>query len=149
MSGVLDYFDIELEVKKVLDDALEETVVTVEQELNFPSEMTPWIGIYMDRRIPSANQFLRAGMRIDYDLQLSIWCYCYSMDMPHSVRSRNRLIMAAERALMANRTLNGLVETCFLNGGEMATARLQGDSVGFAAGGEIQLTAKGAVILEG
>lgn len=148
MAGITDYFELELELQQILKDALDETTVTVEESLNFASEGTPWIGIYLDRRTLSANQFLRAGQRIDYDLEFSIWCYCYGMSIPGAVRARDQLIMLVERTLLANLTLNDKVDTCFLNGGGMATARLEGDSVGFAAGGEISLTAKGAVILE-
>lgn len=150
MSGpLIDYEAIEDEIKKILDDALDETMVTVEEELSFPAELTPWVGIYLDRRDPSRNQYMSAGRRQDYDVRFAIWCWCAGMEARATWRARNGLVTLVERALMANRTLNGLVETIMLEGGDMLSGRLQDgdDQVGFTSGGEVVLIARTAIVL--
>ena len=138
----LDYYAIETAIKTLLeaDATLAGTVVTVEDELLFGAERTPWVGIFLDRRDPG-EQSLSAGTRTRYNIRLSIWCWEYSMEsISKAIQLRDDLVGKVEVALMKQRTLNDTVTKSWIEGGELPSARVP-DNNGFVSGGEIILIA--------
>lgn len=84
----------------------------------------PWVLVYFDRRDPSTEQELTAGQTTRYLLRFSIWVYAQSMESyKAATRQRNDLLRYVETALMRNRTVSGKVETGWLEGGEVVSAR--------------------------
>lgn len=140
----VDYYAIELAIQTILQSApsLSGVVVTVEEELLFGAEITPWVGIYLDRRDAPANlQSLSAGQRTRFLLRFSVWCWEFSLEsVAKAIQLRDDLLGKVEIVLMDNRTLNGTVNKSWLEGGEMPSARLPGGS-GWVSGGEIVLVA--------
>ena len=140
----VDYYAIELAIQTLLQGAtsLSGVMVTVEEELLFGAETTPWVGIYLDRRdAPADLQGLSAGQRTRFLLRFSIWAWEYSLEsVAKAIQLRDDLLGKVEIVLMGNRTLDGTVNKCWLEGGEMPSARLPGGS-GWVSGGEIVLVA--------
>lgn len=138
----IDYYAIETEIKTILDaDAtLTGTLITVEDELLFGAERTPWVGVFLERR-DAGDQSLSSGQRTRYNLRFSIWCWEYSLEsISKAIQLRDDLLGKVEVALMGNRTLNGKVSTSWLEGGDLPSARVP-ESNGFVSGGEIILIA--------
>ena len=140
----IDYFAIEQQIQTVLQAAadLAGVMVTVEEELLFGAETTPWVGIYLDRRDAlAASQSLSGGQQTRYRLRFSIWCWEYHLEsLAKALELRDDLIGKVEIALMGNRTLSGTVITSWLEGGEMPSVRAPG-SQSWLAGGEVALIA--------
>lgn len=140
----VDYYAIEQAIQTLLQGAasLSGVVVTVEEELLFGAEATPWVGIYLERRdAPSDQQSLSAGQRTRFRLRFSIWCWEYSLEsVAKAIQLRDDLLGKVEVVLMGDRTLGNTVSTSWLEGGEMPSARLPGGS-GWVSGGEIVLVA--------
>lgn len=118
------------------------TTVTVEEELLFGTETTPWVGIYLERRdAPSGTQSLSGGQQTRYRLRFSIWCWEYHLEsLAKAMQRRDDLIGKVEVALMGNRTLNANVITSWIEGGEMPSVRAPGTQ-SWLAGGEVVLIA--------
>ena len=141
----VDYYAIEQEIKTVLeaDAALAGVTVTIEEELMFGSESTPWIGVYLDRRdAPPALQRLGAGQSTRFLLRFPLWCWEYHLEsITKAIQRRDDLVGKIEVALMKNRTLSGKVATSWLEGGELPSARLP-EQAGFVSGAEVILVAE-------
>ena len=140
----VDYYALEQEIQAILqaDAALAGVRIVVEDEILFGAETTPWVGIYLDRRDAPADIQRIGGTRTDYRLRFSIWCWEYSLDsVSTAARLRDDLVGKVEVALMGNRTLNDLVATSWLEGGEFMSARTQGS---WLMGAEIVLVAEKA-----
>lgn len=140
----IDYFAIEKKLGDILssDSTLQGVKVIVEEDVEF--EDGPYVGIYLERRDATASQSLSSGTKIRYDLKLSIWCWSYSLDsVADAINSRDDLVGKVELVLLNNRTIGDKVTTSWLEGGEMPSARLEGEEVdGYISGGEIILTAQ-------
>lgn len=141
----VDYYAIETQIQTILqaDADLTGVMVTVEEELIFGAESTPWIGIYLDRRdAPSDLQRLSAGQQTTFILAISIWCWEYSLDsLKKAIQLRDDLLGKTEVVLMKNRTLGGQVSKSWLEGGDMPSAKVP-DSSAWLSGGEIILKAE-------
>lgn len=141
----IDYWRIEKEIAEVLRAGLDPGItVTIEQEMMFSPEQTPWVGVYLDRRDADQRQSLALGTRMRYQIKFTVWAWCYSLEREASFIARNAVIGDIELVLMANRTLNDLVETSWITGGAMPSAkvdstRLVSQSANFLSGGEINL----------
>lgn len=137
----IDYSAILGAVKSAVEAEVDGVDVVVEDEPVLGAAMTPWVGIYLDRRDPHEDQPIAAGRRTRYLLRISVWCWAFHLEsFAQAANLRNDLIGRVEEALMKHRTLDGLVETSWLEGGEMIAAR-HPDAESIMAGGEIQLVA--------
>lgn len=137
----IDYFGLEDEIGKIFraDSTLEGVKVTVEDDVEF--EVGPLITIYIDRRDPTDGQSLSAGTRTRYLLRIIIWCWQYSLEsLSNAIRLRDDLLGKVELVLMKNRTVSGKVQSLWLGGGELPSARIEDDAPGYIAGGEIIVT---------
>lgn len=147
MSKV-DYYGIQEELSVILRESLPDGyVVTVEEEIMFSSEQTPWVGIYIDRRdAMDGMQSLSSGRRTQYRLAMTLWVWCFSLDRGEALRLRDDAVSEVEVALMKNRTINDKSGPMLLRGGRLPSARVKSDAgiagaVGFIAGGEILVSA--------
>ena len=142
----VDYYAIETQIKSILDadSNLTGTTVSVEGEILFSAEQTPWVGIYLERReAPASLQTLAAGQRTNFLLRFSIWCWSFSLEsITKAIQQRDDLLGKVEISLMSNRTLGNLVRKSWLEGGEMPSGRMP-DNTGFVSGAEIILVAEG------
>jgi hypothetical protein len=141
-----DYYAVETQIKTILeaDSNLTGTTVSIEGELLFSAEQTPWVGIYLERReAPPSLQTLAAGQRTNFLLRFSIWCWSFSLEsIAKAIQLRDDLVGKVEISLMSNRTLGNSVRKCWLEGGEMPSGRIP-DNTGFVSGAEIILVAEG------
>jgi hypothetical protein len=141
----VDYFAIESGIETVLnaDATLAGVTVAVEDELVFGAATSSWVGIYLDRRdAPENRQRLAAGQQTVFLLRFVLWCWEYSLEgIAKAIQRRDDLMGKVEVALMKQRTLNGTVTTSWLEGGEMPSGRVPGQT-GWASGGEIRLVAE-------
>jgi hypothetical protein len=141
----VDYWGIEQEIAEIIRANTSVTIVAVEEEMLFGAESTPWVGVYLDKReVPPARQTLSGGTRTRMQLTFSLWVWCFSLDLQEAIRQRDYNIGVIELALMAHRTLNETVDTSWLAGGRLPSARVRADSGasgGFVSGGEILLVA--------
>lgn len=147
----IDYLAIEDAIARTLRENLFEVTVTVEEELTLSLDMSPQVLIFLMRRDLSENQYLSAGRRVDYDLQIALWCWCFGLESRAAVSARNELVSEVERVLLGNRHFGmdpDVVETTMINGGEMPSGRVP-DVNGFGSGGEILLTVKVHATSEG
>jgi len=121
------------------------TVVVVEEEMVFGAESTPWVGVYLDKReVPPARQTLSGGRRTNMQLTFSVWVWCFSLELQEAIKQRDYHIGVIETVLMANRTINEMVDTSWQSGGRMPSAKVRADSGasgGFISGGEILIVA--------
>ena len=139
----IDYYELELELKDILDGAEDLTTtgrgltVLVEEDLAF--QRGDIILIELNRRdAPDDAQPLAAGKRTRYELQMSIWCYGFGLQRADAMRNRDDLVSRVEIVLQGNRTLNGKVGTSWFTGGEFENRRNEpGDA--FLSGAEIEL----------
>jgi hypothetical protein len=141
----VDYWAIENEIAEIIRANTAVTFVTVEEEMVFGAESTPWVGVYLDKReVPPARQTLSGGTRTRMQLTFSIWVWCFSLELQEAIRQRDYHIGLLELLLMRHRTLNEFVDTSWLSGGRLPSAKVRaesGVSGGFVSGGEILLVA--------
>lgn len=142
----VDYWDVENEIAAILraHESMYEVTVLVEPEMTFSSEMTPWLGIYMESRMAPSGQSLSAGRKQRYILDFRIWVWCFSLDVSEAIQRRNSLVGVVELVLMGNRTLNDKVDMSWIEGGRLPSARLPQSATmdsGILSGGEIILKA--------
>lgn len=141
----IDYYGVETELRELLQAAIPEVVVAVEEEMVF-SEGQPFIGIYLDRReAPDGLQTLSAGQRVRYRLTFSIWVWAIAIEKDVAIKTRNDLIGRVEQILMANREWHEQIETSWIGGGELQSGRSARND--FIAGGEITVIADASVII--
>ena len=138
----LDYYDIELEIKDVLesDSDIKEITVIVEDAPEFAEAIAPWIGIYLEsREAPSSLQKLSAGTITEFRLRFSIWAWTYSLESIESaIKARDELLGKIEIALMKARSTRDKLQASWIEGGEMLTARIKSDAgQGFMSGAEV------------
>jgi len=137
----VDYWKIEQEIAEIIRTQVPNVFVTVERELLFGMETAPWIGVYLDRRdAPPELQSLSAGTRTRFRLRFMVLVWCFSLEYERSFEERDEVLSKVEVALMGHRTLNELVKSSWLEGGDMST-RVPPERSGFLAGGEIILIA--------
>lgn len=144
MTARVDYWAIENEIAEIIRANTDVVVVTVEEEMMFGAESSPWVGVYLDRREMAARQSLSAGTRTRMQLTFSIWAWCFSLELQEAIKQRDYCIGSLELVLMANRTINEMVDSSWLSGGRLPSARVRaasGSSGGFVSGGEILLVA--------
>ena len=80
--------------------------------------------IYAERRLPHPDQSISAGKRTRFLGRLSIWVRAYHAESCEAAcRLRDDSTGKVENALMKDRTLGGMVEASWLEGGEMLSAK--------------------------
>ena len=138
----INYFNIETQIKAVLDaDAnLTGTTILVEEEIAVQRGNV--VGIYLDdRSAPADLQSISAGTRTRLLVQFSIWCWHFGIgrDRRPAMQARDDLVGKVEIALMGNRNLNSTVNTSWLEGGEFISGP---DPTGdqFMSGAQVRLT---------
>lgn len=91
------------------------------------------------RDAPAGEQRLAAGRTTDFLVTYSIWCFGFHIESGEAAaKMRDDLIGAVEIALMNNRTLNGTVHTCWIEGGAFEAA----NGNGIFRAGEIRLVCR-------
>lgn len=138
MAGI-DYYGIEEKLGEILNacENLNEAVITVEEEPRFNADMQPWCGIFMTSRSPAPNQRIAAGQQTQYHLNLSVWVFASSLESNReAIRLRDDFLSRVEVEIMKNRTIGGMVDYLWLEGGDMMTEKT--DKV-FSSGAEIKL----------
>jgi len=140
------YNDIRDQIQSILegDARTNSAKIYVEEEPQFGlSDVQQAILMWLSRRnAPPSAQPLAAGMRTRYHLQISLACVCFNMEsFRKACEMRDTLTGNLELVLMANRTLGGKVETSWLEGGELYSARNPQDAC-FVAIAETTLTAE-------
>jgi hypothetical protein len=144
----VDYYAIEEEIAEILRANIPDITVSVESELLFSPEQTPWVGVYLDRRdAPRELQKIAAGTKTTFRLTLTIWVWCYHMEKAQAIRLRDEWLSEVEVVLMRYRTLNEKVAMSWIEGGRMPSGRIQSatpiaSQTDFLAGGEIILVAE-------
>lgn len=147
MSAV-PYWQIREEIAEIIKREVPGTTVEVEKEIDFSVEQSPWVGIYLPRRsAPEPQQTLAAGQRTYMELSFSIWVFCHALELALGIKQRDETIGNIELALMRYRSLNETVDSSWLEGGELVTAR-DAQTSNWLAGGEILLTAVAIAIVE-
>lgn len=140
----VDYFDIQAEIKTILDaDAGVSGAninIEIERDMNFSARF-PACFIYLDSRsAPPDEQRLAAGTRTDFILRFSLWVFGINLNtLADACHQRDDAIGLIEIALMKNRTLSNKVNALWLDGGEFLTGNTDN---GFISGGEIIVYAK-------
>jgi hypothetical protein len=141
----VNYYAIERAVQEILtkDDELANVRVTIEEELLFGAEATPWVGIYLDsREAPANRQRISAGRSTLYLVRLALWCWQYSLEsVAKAIELRDDLVGKVEVVLMRHRTLKETVHMSWLEGGELPSARVP-ERTAWMSGGEIRLVAQ-------
>lgn len=138
----IDYFGILQAIKNILGIYSETAGIRTEIEPGqlFAAESTPVIQIFLDRRdAPARKQVLTAGRSTDFEVKVSIWCGEYHPESIEVAANRmSDLIALVELALMTDHSLQGLVITSWIDGGDFLLGPGEG---GFVSWGEIRLVA--------
>jgi hypothetical protein len=139
----VDYWDIANELAEILRAGLGETLVVVEEELMLALEQTPRVGVYIEGRELPPSQPLAAGRISRIHLRMAVWCWCGAIELRQAIKDRDALVAQVETVLLSqgDRTINGKVDTFWLEGGELPSSRLPNQN-GFISGGEILLRAE-------
>lgn len=139
----IDYSAIRQELREIIaaDPAFTGMQIVTEEEVMFGLDQAPWIAIYLERREAPEGQYLSAGTKQLYRLRFSIWVFTCALEMPSAIRQRDEIIGKLEVLLMGQRTINDMVETSWLEGGEMPSAKMP-DNIGVVVGGEIRLVSE-------
>jgi len=103
--------------------------VVIEPGIVHSIEATPWIGIYLSRRdAPATMQKLRAGSSLDLELGFTLAVVEHSFDgFPEAARLRNDILGRLEVVMLNNHTLDGTVQTSWINGGVFENAEPESD----------------------
>lgn len=127
----VNYTEIAQEIKAILEadptlggDPVRPVKVDIEPEHVKVSAETPWVEIRLVRRdAPDGMQPLAGGKVLRQLLRLQIACWEFSFDgLEQAGALRDRLLGRVETALQKNHTLNDLVITAWITGGEFETA---------------------------
>ncbi len=140
--AAIDYFDLEEEIKAVLDaDAsLLELNVAVFVERQMTHRQGPVIGIYLaGREANDERQNLAAGTETRFVIEFAIWCWEFGLEVAPAYKKLYTLLGLVEVALMRNRTLNAKVASSWLGGGIIDNA-LDSEG-GFVVGSVIEFFA--------
>jgi hypothetical protein len=137
------YFAVEKAIRDVIaaDPELSGVRVFIEADLVFAAESAPAVYIYATgREAPANEQRLMAGRRTDFLLNISLWCVAWSLDSTErAAMQRDSLIERVELALMRDRSLGGVADTLWLDGGEFISGM---GNQGFLCHGEIAVKVK-------
>jgi len=140
-----DYYAIEEEIADILraEALMDGVTIDVEGELTFEAGAAPWVGIYLERRDPSPEQYLDAGQSTRYRLRFTLWTWVVSLEsIADAIKRRNDLMSRVEKVLMKNRTIRDFVDMSWLEGGDMPSGRLPADQSVYLSGAEIILIAE-------
>lgn len=138
--AAIDYYGIEDTIRSTLATACG-SGVNVTAEVQQPMDTKPWVSIYLTGRTAPEDQPIAAGTRQRYQLNFSIWVWCWSLDNPaKAAEARDDLIGTVETALMNNRNMGGAIDTGYLQGGSFETAK--DDRNIHVAGGEVVFVAE-------
>lgn len=146
--AAISYFAIEEALRDAIvsDPDLETVRGFIEEDLIFSPESAPAVYIYLESRAAfEEDQRLSAGRRTDYTISLTVWCVEWHQDsVSEAARSRDSLIAKVELAIMRDRTLGGLVDSLWLDGGEFQSGF---GEQGFISAGEIRVMARAGAVL--
>jgi hypothetical protein len=128
-------------IKARLDTAFANRVplpeVVLEQEFE-PRES--WVVIYCQGvQAPEDDQPLTASRKQRLQVRFEIWCWRFAMTNTQAAELRDALVGDVELALMLDRTLNGTVDTSWLEGGRFNRAEDPQSLGRFFCGGEVVL----------
>lgn len=143
----IDYWSIENELAEIIKANTRAAYVCVEEQIQFGADNSPWVGVYVERRDAlSGMQTLSMGQRTRMKLHMVVWVWCFSLEMERAIKDRDDMVGELELVLMQNREINGLVDTLWITGGRLPSARIanrenrfEGDV--FISGAEILIVA--------
>ncbi len=138
--ALIDYFQLELDIAQHLrdDETLQGVIVEVEVDLQFQRGRAVQIFI-VRRNAPEEKQSMSAGLRVRYEIEFSLWCWSFGLEMKQIMKARDKLLSQVEIALLSNRNnLTDKIGPYWIQGGEFQTNQLD-LSVGLVAGAEIEL----------
>lgn len=143
--AAIDYYNIKAQIKSIIenDGDVSPAVVEIDKDLWLSPEMSPGVYIYTTgRSAPSERQQLRAGRGTVYEIRHTLIVLHHSFEsIEKASELRDDFLGALEVVLMKDRTLNGAVETMWLEGGDMGAAPLndEGAGPGFVADAYLDL----------
>ena len=126
--AAVNYSGIRNQIKSILegDARTSNARVYIEEDPQFGlADAERAILICLDRRTaPPGAQRLAAGLRTQYHLQCVLITVYFSMEsFEQACVGRDALLGQMELVLMANRTIGGLANSSWLEGGEMFSVR--------------------------
>jgi len=138
-----DFYAIECAIgqRLALDDALAEAKVKVLIEEEMSPRHARQVCIYLDSyEVPPEYQGINAGTRTRMHVKYILACYAFNLKIERAMELRDDLMGRVEVALMREpRTFSrDEVRTSWHQGGEFASARMEGGAQ-FMAMGEIGL----------
>ena len=139
----VDYYVIEQEIQRILQDELIGVTITVETDQ--PMDSHPWVSVYLMSREAPSGQPIAAGTQTRFRLRFSVWCWCWSLESSEAAaKLRDGLLGDVEIALMKHRKLGNMVLSSWLEGGEMSVTNYQDDAgvTAYVSGGEVVLVAE-------
>ena len=122
--AAVDYAGIRDKIKSILesDSRTANATIFIEEDPQFGlSDVQRVIFVCLDRRTAPPNaQRLAAGLRTQYHLQCVLVTVFFDMQsFKAACDGRDALLGQMELVLMANRTIGGLANSSWLEGGEM------------------------------
>lgn len=139
--AIVDYYDVKNTISEILgaDTTLAGVSVTVDEDISLES-FGSTVNVEISRRDPSPpGQSLSGGQKQRYYVTAIMSVVCVSLEKDGAVKSRDRIVGDVELILMRNRSLNGKVNTLFLQGGELFLLRSSSQNTEgfFVAAGEV------------
>tara|TARA_Y100000310_G_scaffold78084_1_gene74721 strand:+ start:12257 stop:12712 length:456 start_codon:yes stop_codon:yes gene_type:complete len=143
----IDYYDIEVKIRDILDAEASLTTASITIEEDQPLDTNPWVAIHLENRASPEGQPIAAGTRTRYRIRFSIWCWCWSLESGRAAaEARDDLIGNVEIALMKNRTLTDTVLHSWLEGGDFITTKHEVEEgitgTAYMSGGQVVLMAE-------
>lgn len=136
--AAVDYTGILAQIKTILEaDALTNNAhVVIEEEPQFGSmDHQRVVALFAERRSPHEGQSLSAGKRTRYLFHVSVWSTFFAAESyAVACAGRDTLIGNVELVLMKDRTIGGKATTCWMDGGELLSARSPSGDVFVSAG---------------
>lgn len=128
-------------VKARLDTAFANRTITPEVVIDQTFEpREAWISVNLSSiDAPPDAQPLTASLKQRLQVRFEIWCWRFAMTNTQAAELRDALVGDVELALMLDRTLNGTVNTSWLEGGRFNRAEDPQSLGRFFCGGEVVL----------
>lgn len=142
--AAIDYTGIVNKLQTILegDSRTADARIYVEEEPQIGlSDNGTAIAIFAERRAaPPPEQVISAGKRTRYYWQVTLWVVAFNLESYRAAcEQRNALLGQLELVLMADRSIGGLAESSWLEGGEMFSARDANNTI-YTAVAQVLLT---------
>ena len=116
----IDYLAIENKIKELIEansDTSSYTVL-VEPADELRTEYCPYVAIYLDSyESPSADELIGGTKPVRTFLNISVWCYDFSLDNLEGASARDTMLANVKEVLKSNRDLGEEVLVTRFTGG--------------------------------